>query len=212
VSDSPPPPPDDATDPSADPTPMLPDPICWPAPVLAAHATTARWAAARYRLLLDRMVPAPVIDRFGIPLGIPVYGSPAFTALPERDPRRDAAVLNAAETWRQYTAEAPARLHRQLADDHRAATVLFQRWEAEQAQAFRELAREVRSWANRPTWPEQQQLRQLPAARPVRATAGWTPVAIPGRLGWWRHLAPDGSQLDLPTEQAPDAATWRESA
>lgn len=33
------------------------------------------------------------------------------------------------------------------------------------------------------------------AAREVRATEGWPPVAIPGRPGWFRHLI-DGRQVD----------------
>ena len=33
--------------------------------------------------------------------------------------------------------------------------------------------------------------------RPVIATEGWPPVAIPGHPGWRRHLI-DGQQVDLP--------------
>lgn len=31
----------------------------------------------------------------------------------------------------------------------------------------------------------------------LRATPDWTPVAIPGRPGWWRHWV-DGEQVDRP--------------
>lgn len=40
----------------------------------------------------------------------------------------------------------------------------------------------------------------MSAPRPVRATPGWPPVAIPGRPGWWRHYI-DGQQVDLPTRE-----------
>lgn len=36
----------------------------------------------------------------------------------------------------------------------------------------------------------------------ICATPGWTPVAIPGRPGWWRHLI-NGQQVDTPTEGPP---------
>lgn len=34
--------------------------------------------------------------------------------------------------------------------------------------------------------------------RPVQATPGWPPVAIPGWPGWWRHYI-NGQQVDLPS-------------
>jgi hypothetical protein len=46
-----------------------------------------------------------------------------------------------------------------------------------------------------------EEIRARAALGPVRevvATAGWPPVAIPGRPGWYRHLV-DGRQVDLPT-------------
>lgn len=46
-----------------------------------------------------------------------------------------------------------------------------------------------------------------PATRyEVTATPGWTPVAIPGRPGWWRHCLSDGRQLDLPSRDLPNSS------
>jgi hypothetical protein len=42
-----------------------------------------------------------------------------------------------------------------------------------------------------------------PARDQLRATREWTPVAIPGRPGWWRHWV-DGVQVDTDSETAPD--------
>lgn len=39
--------------------------------------------------------------------------------------------------------------------------------------------------------------------RPLTATPGWPPVAIPGRPGWWRHLI-DGQQVDLPHNETTE--------
>ena len=38
----------------------------------------------------------------------------------------------------------------------------------------------------------------------IRATPTWTPVALPGRPGWWRHCI-DGQQVDLDTDVPPTA-------
>lgn len=50
-------------------------------------------------------------------------------------------------------------------------------------------------------------------ARPVLATPGWPPVAIPGQPGWWRHTI-NGQQVDLPHRQppAPEGGDQWESA
>lgn len=47
---------------------------------------------------------------------------------------------------------------------------------------------------------------RLPFPYVVRATPGWPPVAVPGAPGWWRHLGPDGEQVDLPSRERP--ADW----
>ena len=177
--------------------------ITWPAPVIAAHQATAEWAFQRRRLLLDLVDPTPVLDRWGRPQGIPIYGAPEFARLPEHDPRRDVAVLHAAELWRQHTQRAPERLRRMMSDDLRAAVALRAVWEEEQAVEWRKLVREVRSWANQPTHLELLARRRLGPVREVRATPDWTPVAIPGRPGWWRHCLSDRTQLDLPTDRPP---------
>lgn len=36
----------------------------------------------------------------------------------------------------------------------------------------------------------------------IRADADWTPIALPGRPGWWRHWI-NGQQVDLNTDQPP---------
>ena len=36
----------------------------------------------------------------------------------------------------------------------------------------------------------------------IRATPAWTPVAIPGRPGWWRHWV-DGQQVDHDSYEPP---------
>ena len=46
----------------------------------------------------------------------------------------------------------------------------------------------------------------LPQPYEVTATPGWTPVAIPGRPGWWRHHI-DGQQVDLPHREQPTDRT-----
>lgn len=189
--------------PAYDPADWLPAPIQWPTDVADAHHSTARWAARRYRTLLDQLTPAMTVDRWGRPTGVPVYGSLQFAALSARDARRELSVLDAAESWRQHVYDAPARLHQQMADDLRAAAALRADWDEEQARDWREVAHLVRSLANQPTHAELAARRIPGPVRPVRATPDWTPVAIPGRPGWWRHCQPDGAQLDLPSDQPP---------
>lgn len=36
----------------------------------------------------------------------------------------------------------------------------------------------------------------------IRATPNWTPVALPGRPGWWRHCV-DGQQVDTQDREPP---------
>ncbi|MGX4738151.1 hypothetical protein [Kitasatospora griseola] len=171
-----------------------------------AHRLTAKWAANRFLTVLRRIAPAVVLDRWGQPTGIPEYGSPDFARLPPADPRREAALITAAEAWRQHNEQLPDRVHATVLADAATGTAERIVWEAErQAREeadWRRLAREVRCWANHPTAVEHAAFlarRQAAAARTPVATPGWPPVAIPGRPGWHRHLTPDGRQTDLPT-------------
>jgi hypothetical protein len=105
----------------------------------------------------------------------PAYGSQEWAALTPDDPRRLASALHAAEMWRRYGDE-DALLAWFRAITNRGPITLHQA---------------------RPYRPA--------SARPVQATAGWPPVAIPGRPGWHRHLA-EGRQVDIPANTAREEA------
>ncbi|MFE2529467.1 hypothetical protein ACFXEL_35170 [Streptomyces sp. NPDC059382] len=112
---------------------------------------------------------------------VPPYGSLAWSRLPPDDPRRFAAVVEAAERWRRQTAE-EQRLDR-LAEEDPAA------WYAEVTAAANDEARRlVGRLARRRTQRELEAARTHRPPRQVRATPGWPPVAIPGRPG--RYLRP----------------------
>jgi hypothetical protein len=160
--------------------------------VTSGQVTTV-WASARITELLD-----------GKPDTAPEYGSAAWIELPANDPRRAAALITAAECWRRY-AEEQARLD-QLAEDDPGAW--FDEVTAPADEAARRFLREERaagrSVSSRPTFAELKRRRQVRRAlHIVRASPGWSPVAIPGRPGWWRHLV-DGAQVDLPSREAPE--------
>ncbi|MFD8697587.1 hypothetical protein [Kitasatospora purpeofusca] len=196
------------TDPDAVET-VLPDPIALPAPVRDAHRATARWAAERFLSVIRRISPAVVFDRWGQPVGIPAYGSPAFAALAPADPRREAALVTAAEAWRQQAEQAPEAIHARLRTDLVLGERARAAWAAEDEAAWKTLVRTVRAWSNHPTALElaEQRTRAAAAAhRPVSASPGWPPVAIPGQPGWHRHHRPDGRQADLPDTTAPELA------
>ncbi|WP_149030446.1 hypothetical protein [Kitasatospora sp. MBT66] len=196
------------TDPGAVET-VLPDPIALPAPVRDAHRSTARWAAERFLSVIRRISPAVVFDRWGQPVGIPAYGSPAFSALAPADPRREAALVTAAEAWRQQAEQAPEAIHARLRTDLVLGERARAAWAAEDEAAWKTLVRTVRAWSNHPTALElaEQRARAAEAAhRPVSASPGWPPVAIPGQPGWHRHHRPDGRQADLPDTTAPELA------
>ncbi|MGW2871346.1 hypothetical protein [Kitasatospora sp. NPDC001225] len=182
---------------------VLPDPIALPAPVRDAHRSTARWAADRFVSALRRITPTVVLDRWGQPVGIPDYGSPAFAALPPADPRREAALITAAEAWRQQSEEAPLYLHAGLRTTIAIGEQTRAAWVAEDEAAWKRLVRTVRAWSNHPSALElaEQRTRAAEAAqRAVSASARWPPVAIPGRPGWHRHHH-SGRQVDLPDTQ-----------
>ncbi|MEU5195226.1 hypothetical protein AB0G86_14390 [Streptomyces scabiei] len=61
---------------------------------------------------------------------------------------------------------------------------------------FRDASRHREPLASRRTFVELDALAQPKPAKPVQATPGWPPVAIPGRPGWYRRLV-DGRQVDV---------------
>ncbi|MFE0727066.1 DUF2742 domain-containing protein [Streptomyces antibioticus] len=121
----------------------------------------------------------------------PTYGGPAWRALVANDPRKAAAIFEAAEQWRRHRAEAD-ELDRLLTDDPE------EWWRRIVADADAEARRIAPALAKRPTVAEVRARARRQAPRPVTATAGWPPVAVPGRPGWHRRLV-DGRQVDVPT-------------
>ncbi|MFE2428435.1 hypothetical protein ACFXJ5_17070 [Streptomyces sp. NPDC059373] len=120
----------------------------------------------------------------------PEYGTAAWVRLRAEDPRRAAAIVEAAELWRRQRAR-ESWLDQLLDDDP-------DRWFAiitEDANA--EAVRIAPALARGKTNAELRAARARRPAHEIRATAGWSPIAIPGRPGWRRHLI-DGQQADLP--------------
>lgn len=169
--------------------------------VLAASGGTARasvapsgvapgdvaglWASAQVTSLLS-----------GVEDPVPVYGSLRWLRLAPGDPRKVAAIITAAEEYRRH-ADEEARLDRLAEEDPEA----YRREIYADANAYAaSIARDI---ARRPTAEE---IRRRAAHGPVRgvvAVAGWPPVAVPGRPGWYRHLV-GGHQVDLPTNAPQD--------
>ncbi|WP_017239524.1 DUF2742 domain-containing protein [Streptomyces sp. SS] len=128
----------------------------------------------------------------------PAYGGLAWRALLATDPRKAAAIFEAAEQWRRHRAEAD-ELDCLLADDPEE---WFRRVTAD---ADAEARRIAPALAKRPTAAEVRARVGHHAPRTITATPGWPPVAIPGRPGWHRHLI-DGRQVDLPTHHRQEHA------
>lgn len=170
------------------------------AAVRAARTVTTQ-ARAWEQAQLAALEPEGVTD-------IP-YGSERWLALPLNDPRRSAALLRAAAAWREHCAELPERIICQTNVDsllgERVRAEVYDELAAEQAREWGLLAGWAKELASVPTVEEQDKAREFRPIREVRATAGWPPVAIPGRPGWWRHLI-DGQQVDLPTRERLEAA------
>lgn len=113
---------------------------------------------------------------------LPRYGSVAWQRLRGDDPQKAAAVITAAEMWRRYGDE------------------------GDLLQWFREAQQQTRTpLSSRKTRAELDEAARPKPAALVRATAGWPPVAVPGRPGWSRHLV-DGRQVDLPHNRSGAAA------
>ncbi|WP_406462332.1 hypothetical protein OH768_44245 [Streptomyces sp. NBC_01622] len=122
----------------------------------------ALWASHRVTALLDGHDAPP-----------PRYGTREWHLLAENDPRKAAALIEAAEWWRKYGDE-----------------VGLLAW-------FRDVSRSRGPVANRMTIAELDRLAKPKPTNPVQASQGWPPVAIPGRPGWYRHLV-NGQQVDWP--------------
>ncbi|RPK32664.1 hypothetical protein EES39_38345 [Streptomyces sp. ADI92-24] len=113
---------------------------------------------------------------------VPPYGSLAWSQLPPDDPRRFAAVVEAAEHARRQAAE-EERLE-QLADDDPAA------WYAEVTAGANDEARRLAGrLARMRTLSELEAVRTHRPPHQLRATPGWPPVAIPGQPGRYLHPA-----------------------
>lgn len=125
----------------------------------------------------------------------PEYGSPAWVKLRADDPRRAAAVVEAAELWRRYRAR-ETWLDQLLEDDP-------DRWfSIVTAEANAEAVRMAPALARGKTSAEIRAARRRRPAHRLAATPGWSPIAIPGRPGWWHHLL-NGRQVDLPHRTPP---------
>lgn len=124
----------------------------------------------------------------------PEYGSPAWVKLRVEDPRRAAAIIEAAELYRRSRART-AWLDQLAEDDPDRWFALIT---ADAEVKARQTLRELRV-ASHPTHAELAKRRaQYGPVREVKATPGWPPVTIPGRPGWRRHLI-DGQQVDMPS-------------
>ncbi|MHC0434026.1 DUF2742 domain-containing protein [Streptomyces sp. O3] len=133
-------------------------------PDLTADAT-ALWAAAQAELL---------------PGTFPAYGSDAWRELPPTDPRRYAAALVAAESWR-----------RQQVRENWLASLDDDAWHREVTRDALDAVRRMRLSA-RPVRAELDALaRPLPPHR-LTATPGWPPVAVPGQPGRYLTYEPSG--------------------
>ena len=141
-------------------------------PAPAATDAVALWASARSLYAADDFPP---------------YSSPAWRSLPPDEPRRYAAVLEAAELWRRYQAERQ-RLDRLAETDPDA-------WFTEVTREANVIARRaiVRlNLAARPTPAELALARQALPPHRLLATAGWPPIAVPGHPG--RYLQPGAGE------------------
>lgn len=156
----------------------------------ARHAPTytdpvALWASARVTELLGEQEQ-----------DAPAYGTPEWQRLAGDDPRKAAAILTAAESWRRYGHEDMTVIK---------AAEMWRKYGDDVLQWFKEASAPHAPIADRKTIVEWDALAKPRPPRPVRATSGWPPVAVPGRLGWYRHMV-DGKQVDLHTRDPQQVA------
>ncbi|MFI8944793.1 hypothetical protein [Streptomyces syringium] len=111
---------------------------------------------------------------------VPPYGSPEWLRLPPAHPLRFAAVIEAAELWRHHAAT-EERLARLAEDDPDS-------WHAEvTAEANAEARRMADQLLRTRTAAELEAARIHRPVRPLRATPGWPPIAVPGQPGRYLH-------------------------
>ncbi|MEV6116643.1 hypothetical protein AB0L59_30250 [Streptomyces sp. NPDC052109] len=142
----------------------------------------ALWASARVTELLgEDETPTPA------------YGSPKWQQLPGADPHKAAAMITAAELWRRHGHDDMSVIE---------AADLWRKYCSDELLTwFREASATHAPLASRKTIAELDALAKPKPAHPVQATAGWPPVAIPGRPGWYRHLV-NGRQVDVQRAEA----------
>lgn len=130
-------------------------------------------------------------------------GTREWTALPTDSPERLAAVLIAARAWVRRNAD----MAEDVLYESELQAAIGREHALDAVEPANELARQMaHDLARTPSFAERvAQWTTYPLVREVRATPDWTPVAIPGRPGWWRHCL-DGRQVDLPTANATEAA------
>lgn len=138
------------------------------APGVTSGDVTALWAEQQFTAL-------------GI-AEAPEYGTAAWLKLRADDPRRAAAIIEAAELWRRYRAR-ETWLDQLLDDDP-------ERWfSIVTADADAQASRMAGALARQPTAAETEARRARDApAHQLKATPGWPPIAIPGQPG--RFLTP----------------------
>lgn len=139
------------------------------APGVTPGAVTGLWAEAQFAALGVGEAPE--------------YGSTAWLRLRADDPRRAAAIIFAAEMWRRHRAR-EAWLDQLIDDDpERWFAIVTEDADAQARKAAHVLARQ-------PTAAEVAARRaQFAPSHTLKATPGWSPIAIPGQPG--RYLVYD---------------------
>ncbi|MFF4839274.1 DUF2742 domain-containing protein [Streptomyces collinus] len=136
----------------------------------------ALWASAAVTQLLDGLDDPPA------------YGSPAWRELPNGDPRKRAALITAAESWRRFGCEDMSVIE---------AACLWRDYASDEVMTWlKEASIPHRPIADRRTLAELDAAAKPKPPHLIQAAPGWPPVAIPGRPGWRRHLI-NGEQVDL---------------
>lgn len=118
----------------------------------------------------------------------PAYGSPAWCELANRHPRKRAAIITAAESWRRYGCDDVSIIE---------AALMWRDYASDEVVTWlKEASVSHRPIADRRTLAELDAAAKPQPPHVVQAVDGWPPVAIPGRPGWHRHLI-NGEQVDL---------------
>lgn len=115
--------------------------------------------------------------------GAPEYGGPGWVALRAEDPRKAAAVIEAAELWRRQ--QARERDLDALAESDPEAW-----WIEATEDAETEARRVLRRFrvSSTPTGAEMAARRsEYGPVHQLKATPGWPPIAVPGQPGLFLH-------------------------